>query len=130
MFIFKDVTVTPNQFWLVTDYAVEQISYDECVALNKGLPTAAIPLDSTNIFRLQQAKDAIGRVRASLIADIADQVPLTVQGASEDFIENVMGQVVVNANTNANTVNANVVILRDQVKAHVTTEANRVIAAI
>lgn len=56
--------------------------------------------------------------------------PLTVQGASEEFITNTMGQVVANTNQNTVTLNGSIFIARDQVKTHVTNEANRVIANV
>jgi hypothetical protein len=64
------------------------------------------------------------------IAAIPDLLPVEVQGASEEFITNVMGQVVANANTNANTINANNVIMRDQVKQTVNQRADEIIAKL
>lgn len=64
------------------------------------------------------------------IAALPSQIPLTVQGASEDFINGVASQITSNVNQAASIINGNNVIMRDQVKAHVTSEADRVIAAI
>jgi len=58
------------------------------------------------------------------------QIPITVQGASEQFITNTMQQVVVNTNTVGSQLSAVGATYRDQVKTHVTAESNRVIAAI
>ncbi|KTR08280.1 hypothetical protein [Curtobacterium luteum] len=90
------------------------------------------PVVKVSSAQFDSIRDACTKPQAidAAVHALPSLIPLEVQGASEEFIENVMGQVVVNANTNANTVNANVVILRDQVKAHVTVEADRVIAAI
>lgn len=55
--------------------------------------------------------------------------PLTVQGASEEFITNTMGQVVANTNQNAAQLNGSIFTARDQMKVHVTNEANRIIAS-
>lgn len=60
----------------------------------------------------------------------AADIPVTVQGASEQFITNTMQQVVVNTNTVGSQLSAVVSTCRDQVKTHVTTETNRVIAAL
>jgi hypothetical protein len=63
------------------------------------------------------------------IADLPAQIPLTVQGASEAFITDRMLQVQNRVDTNCNQLNVFNAQYRDQVKAHVTTEANRVIAS-
>lgn len=60
---------------------------------------------------------------------LPQRIPLTVQGASEDFITSQMQQVLISFGQQTNTINGNVVIMRDQVKAHVTTEADRIIAS-
>lgn len=65
-------------------------------------------------------------VRRDKIASIT----LNVQGASEDFITGQLQQVLNSFGSQTNTINANVVIMRDQVKTHVTDEANRVIASV
>lgn len=65
----------------------------------------------------------------SELAALPTQIPVTVQGASEQFITNTMGQVVANTNQNAVLLNGSIFTARDQVKTHVTTEADRVIAA-
>ena len=62
--------------------------------------------------------------------DKVENIPLTVQGASEDFITNTMGQVVANTNTNAVQLNGSIFTARDQVRTHVTNETNRVIAEL
>lgn len=129
-FIFRDTTVTPNKFWLCTDLDVIEISEQETIAFNKGFGSSSIPLDASNIVRLQQVRDATSRVRSKLVQDIATQVPVTVQGASEQYILSTMQQVQVNTAQLVNTVNGNVVIMRDQVKTHVTSEADRIIAAV
>lgn len=129
-FIFRDTTVTPNKFWLCSPLDVTEISEQETIAFNKGFGSSSVPLDSSNIVRLQQVRDATARVRSKLVQDIATQVPVTVQGASEDYILSTMQQVQVNTAQLVNTVNGNVVIMRDQVKTHVTSEADRVIAAV
>lgn len=64
------------------------------------------------------------------VVDKIDSIPLTVQGASEDFITSTTQQVLVSFGQQTNTINGNVVIMRDQVKAHVTSEADRVIASV
>jgi len=60
---------------------------------------------------------------------LPSRIPLTVEGASEDFITSTMQQVVANTNQNAVQLNGSIFAARDQVKVHVTNEANRVIAA-
>lgn len=84
---------------------------------------------------LQALASAHGVPAASIPANngtysLANAVPVTVQGASEQFITNTMGQVNANNNALANTTNALNVQYRDNVKAHVTAEATRVIDAV
>jgi hypothetical protein len=62
--------------------------------------------------------------------DKVTSITLNVQGASEDFITGQLQQVLNSFGSQTNTINANVVIMRDQVKAHVSNEADRIIASV
>lgn len=64
------------------------------------------------------------------IDDLPSRIPLTVQGASEEYILSTMQQVQVNTAQLVSTVNGNVVVMREQVKTHVTSEADRIIATV
>lgn len=64
------------------------------------------------------------------VAALPSQIPLTVEGASEDFITSVMQQLLIRFDQDTNTINGNVVIMRDQVKTHVTSETDRVISTL
>lgn len=63
------------------------------------------------------------------VAALPSQIPLTVEGASQSFITSTMQQVVANTNQNAVQLNGSIFAARDQVKVHVTAQADRVIAA-
>lgn len=128
-FIFRDTTVSPNKFWLCTDLDVIEISEQECIAFNKGFGSSSVPLDASNIVRLQQVRDATARVRARLVQDVATQVPVTVQGASEQYIQNIASQIVANTNTVGSQLAGVGATYRDQIRTHVTAEADRVIAS-
>lgn len=128
-FIFRDTTVTPNKFWLCSPLDVTEISEQETIAFNKGFGSSSVPLDSSNIVRLQQVRDATARVRSRLVQDIATQVPVTVQGASEQFINTIASQIVGNTNTVGSQLAGVGATYRDQIRTHVTAEADRVIAS-
>lgn len=66
---------------------------------------------------------------AARIDGLPALIPLTVEGASEDFITSTMQQVVINTNTVGSQLSAVGSVYRDQVKTHVTNEADRVIAS-
>lgn len=128
-FIFRDTTVSPNKFWLCTDLDVIEISEQETIAFNKGFGSSSVPLDASNIVRLQQVRDATSRVRDRLVQDVATQVPVTVQGASEQYIQNIASQIVANTNTVGSQLAGVGATYRDQIRTHVTAEADRVIAS-
>lgn len=128
-FIFRDTTVSPNKFWLCTDLDVIEISEQETIAFNKGFGSSSVPLDASNIVRLQQVRDATTRVRSRLVQDVATQVPVTVQGASEQYIQNIASQIVANTNTVGSQLAGVGATYRDQIRTHVTAEADRVIAS-
>lgn len=128
-FIFRDTTVSPNKFWLCTDLDVIEISEQETIAFNKGFGSSSVPLDASNIVRLQQVRDATTRVRSRLVQDVAAQVPQTVQGASEQYIQNIASQIVANTNTVGSQLAGVGATYRDQISTHVTAEADRVIAS-
>jgi hypothetical protein len=62
-------------------------------------------------------------------AALPSQIPLTVQGASEDFIRSVRDVIVTNNNQAASQLSGIIATARDNTKQWVTTEANRVIAS-
>lgn len=57
------------------------------------------------------------------------RIPLTVQGASEQFIVDKLGAVNVHTTTVANTLNGFNATYRNEIRTHVTAEADRVIAS-
>jgi hypothetical protein len=88
-----------------------------------------VQVSTTEYEQIRQlCVNGISSDKAAITA-LPSQIPLTVQGASEDFITSTMGQVVANTNQNATQLNGSIFAARDQVKVHVTNEANRVIAA-
>ncbi len=91
-----------------------------------GQPTAVTDQEFTDLQLLHLTGVTADKQR---IEAVPAQVPVTVQGASEQFITQTMGQVVANTNQNAVSLNGSIFTARDQVKSHVTSEANRVIAA-
>lgn len=60
---------------------------------------------------------------------IAQAVPVTVQGASEQFFIDKLAQVNVHTTTVANTLNGFNATYRNEIRTHVTAEADRVIAS-
>lgn len=88
-----------------------------------GGPSVSQVLKDLHLQR-NKVDTAIAKIDA-----LPEKVPVTVQGASEQFITTTMGQVNANNNALANTTNALNVQYRDNVKAHVTAESDRVIAA-
>lgn len=63
------------------------------------------------------------------VAALPAQIPLTVQGASEQFINGIAAQISSNTNQVGSVINGNNIVLAGQVKTHVTAEADRIIAA-
>jgi len=109
--VLSGVTAAQQQHMVAAGYSVTNVTGEQFATIVRlhGFDPSALP--------------------GAYTIDKVENIPLTVQGASEDFITSTMGQVV--ANTNAvgaqlSNINAQ---YRDQIKTHVTFEADRVIAA-
>jgi hypothetical protein len=63
------------------------------------------------------------------IDELPDRIPLTVEGASEEFINTIASQIVANTNTVGSQLAGVGATYRDQIRTHVTAEADRVIAS-
>lgn len=104
------------------------------IARTYGLVAAGVSPNNvaSNVLEseMKAAEQELAAARAAINAGLTAAVPVNVQGASEQFITNTMGQVVANTNQNAVQLNGSIFTARDQVKVHVTNEANRVIAAV
>ncbi|WP_336698167.1 hypothetical protein [Curtobacterium sp. USHLN213] len=111
------VTGTQTQHMSTAGYAVTSVTDAVCrtVLKHNGWDPDVLPLTQGSVWtRFYPASD----------------IPLTVQGASEDFITSIMQQLLIGFGQQTNTINGNVVMMRDQMKTHVTAEADRVIAAL
>jgi hypothetical protein len=118
---------TPNGTrWAVDTLYVKRLSGAQGAAL-EAAGLVAKPISDSGLLNLLSAVGVNTGVPAT--GDPVYAAPLTVEGASEDFITGQLQQVLNSFGSQTNTINANVVIMRDQVKAHVTSEADRVIAS-
>lgn len=94
-----------------------------------GYAVTTVTTDQLNTILRLHGWDPTNLPGAATFDKVAS-ITLNVQGASEDFITGQLQQVLNSFGSQTNTINANVVIMRDQVKAHVTSEADRVIASV
>lgn len=93
-----------------------------------GYAVTSVTPDQLNTILRLHGHDPANLPGASTYDKVAN-IPLTVEGASEDFITSTMQQILINTNSNANQLNVLAIGHRDNIKAHVTSEADRVIAA-
>jgi hypothetical protein len=119
------VTTTNGTRYAVDTLYVKRLSGAQGAALEAAGLTAKTISDS-GLLNLLAAVGITTGLPAS--GDPVYAAPLTVQGASEDFITDRMLQVQNRVDTNCNQLNVFNAQYRDQVKAHVTSEADRVIA--
>lgn len=110
--VLSGVTAAQQQHMVAAGYSVTNVTGEQFATIVRlhGFDSSTLP--------------------GAYTIDKVENIPLTVQGASEDFITNTMGQVVANTNTNAVQLNGSIFTARDQVRTHVTNETNRAIAAL
>lgn len=105
----------------------ETQAYNLCRAYGLVGPGGSVTGISSVIIEaeLQAAEQELAAARQK----INNSIPLTVQGASEDFIRSVRDVIVTNNNQAASQLSGIIATARDNTKQWVTTEANRVIAS-